>query len=146
MAVSDSREVVIEASPKEILAVLTDVDSSPDWCPQFQSIEVLESYKDGRAKRVKISAGAAGMTDDVEFEYVWGDNTVVTTMVKSRLLKAQKTTYTLTPVGDKTKVRYDLEIDPAIPMPGFLLKRTLKGAMETATDGLRKHVLKLKKG
>jgi hypothetical protein len=67
-------------------------------------------------------------------------------MVESRLLKAQKTTYTLTPVGDKTKVRYDLEIDPAIPMPGFLLKRTLKGAMETATDGLRKHVLKLKKG
>ena len=31
-------------------------------------------------------------------------------------------------------------------MPGFLLKRTLKGGMETATDGLRKQVLKLKKG
>jgi hypothetical protein len=48
--------------------------------------------------------------------------------------------------GDKTKVRFDLEVDPAIPIPGFLLKRTLKGAMETATDGLRKQVLKLKKG
>jgi len=146
MAVRDSRELVIEATPQEILDVLTDVDSSPDWCPQFRSVEVLESYRDGRAKRVMISAGAAGMADDCEFEYVWGDNTVVTTMVQSRLLKAQKTAYTLTPVGDKTKVRYDLEIDPAIPIPGFLLKRTLKGAMETATDGLRKHVLKLQKG
>ncbi len=146
MAVRDSREVVIEATPQEVLDVLTDVDSSPDWCPQFRSVEVVETYEDGRAKRVKISAGAAGMSDDCEFEYVWGDNTVVTTMVQSRLLKAQKTSYTLTPAGDKTKVRYDLEIDPAIPMPGFLLKRTLKGAMETATDGLRKHVLKLKKG
>lgn len=146
MAVRDSREVVIEATLKEVLDVLTDVDSSPDWCPQFRSVEVVETYKDGRAKRVKISAGAAGMSDDCEFEYVWGDNTVVTTMVESRLLKAQKTSYTLTPAGDKTKVRFDLEIDPAIPMPGFLLKRTLKGAMETATDGLRKHVLKLKKG
>lgn len=88
MAVSDSREVVIEATLKEILDVLTDVDSSPEWCPQFQSVEVVETYEDGRAKLVKISAGAAGMSDDCEFEYIWGDNTVVTTMVKSHLLKA----------------------------------------------------------
>jgi len=146
MAASDSREVMIEATPKEILAVLTDVESSPDWCPQFQSVEVLETHKDGQPKRVRISAKAAGMTDELEVEYTWGDNSVVSTMVESRQLKAQKTTYTLTPAGDKTKVRYELEIDPAIPVPGFLLKRTLKGAMETATDGLRKHVLKLKKG
>ena len=76
MAVRDSREVVIEATLKEVLDVLTDVDSSPDWCPQFRSVEVVETYKDGRAKRVKISAGAAGMSDDCEFEYVWGDNLV----------------------------------------------------------------------
>jgi hypothetical protein len=30
-------------------------------------------------------------------------------------------------------------------MPGFVLKRVMKGAMETATDGLRKQVLKVKK-
>ena len=33
-----------------------------------------------------------------------------------------------------------------VPLPGFIIKRTLKGAMETATDGLRKQVLKVKKG
>ena len=55
-------------------------------------------------------------------------------------------TYTLTPAGDKTKVRFDLSVDPTVPLPGFILKRTLKGGMETATDGLRKQVLKLKKG
>ena len=38
-----------------------------------------------------------------------------------------------------------MKIDLSIPMPGFLLKRTLKGGMETATDGLRKQVLKVKK-
>ena len=35
---------------------------------------------------------------------------------------------------------------PELPLPGFILKRALKGAMETATDGLRKQVLKVKKG
>jgi hypothetical protein len=61
-------------------------------------------------------------------------------------LKKQDAGYTLTADGDKTKVRFDLAVDLSIPMPGFILKRTLKGGAETATDGLRKHVLKLKKG
>ena len=146
MAVSDSREVVIEATPEEILDVIADVDSAPDWSPQYQSAEVLETYKGGRPTRVKMKIKAAGLTDDMEVQYSWGDNTAGWTLLKSGQLKAQNATYTLTPAGDKTKVRFDLEVEPAIPIPGFLLKRTLKGAMETATDGLRKQVLKLKKG
>ena len=42
-------------------------------------------------------------------------------------------------------MRFEITIEPSVPIPGFLLKRTIKGAMETATDGLRKQVLKLKK-
>jgi len=146
MAASDSREVVIEATPEEILDVIADVESAHTWSPQYQSAEVLDTYKDGRPKRVKMKVKAAGMTDEMEVEYSWGDKTAGWTLVKSGQLKAQNATYTFTPVGDKTKVRFDLEVDPSIPIPGFLLKRTLKGAMETATDGLRKQVLKLQKG
>jgi hypothetical protein len=61
-------------------------------------------------------------------------------------LKAQDASYTLTPDGDKTKVRFDIKVDLSVPLPGFVLKRAMKGAMETATDGLRKQVLKVKKG
>ena len=39
-----------------------------------------------------------------------------------------------------------MKIDLSVPLPGFIVKRTLKGGMETATDGLRKQVLKVKKG
>lgn len=38
-----------------------------------------------------------------------------------------------------------MEIDLAVKLPGFLVKRTMKGGMETATDGLRKQVLKVKR-
>ena len=146
MAVSDTREVVIEATPEEILDVIADVESAHTWSPQYQSAEILETYKDGRPKRVKMKVKAAGLTDDMLVEYSWGDNTAGWTLVESGQLKAQNASYTLVPAGDKTKVRFELEVDPAIPLPGFLLKRTLKGAMETATDGLRKQVLKLQKG
>ena len=146
MAVTDSREVVIEATPEEILDVIADVKSAPTWSPQYQSAEVLDTYDDGRPKRVKMKIKAAGLTDEQEVEYSWTETTASWTLIKAGQLKSQDATYTLTPQGDKTKVRFDLKVDPSVPIPGFLLKRTLKGAMETATDGLRKQVLKVKKG
>ncbi len=146
MAVTDSREVVIEATPEEILDVIADVRSAPAWSPIYQSAEVLDSYDGGRPRRVKQKIKAAGITDDIEVEYSWTDNTASWTLIRAGQLKSQEASYTLTPQGDKTKVRFDLNIAPSVPIPGFVLKRALKGAMETATDGLRTQVLKVKRG
>jgi ribosome-associated toxin RatA of RatAB toxin-antitoxin module len=145
MAASDSREVVIEATPEEILDVIADVEATPDWSPQYQKAEILDSYPDGRPKQVRMTVKAAGLTDVMVIEYTWTDALVSWTLVSSGQLKQQDASYTLTPAGDKTKVRFDIKIDLSIPMPGFLLKRTLKGGTETATEGLRKQVLKVKK-
>jgi ribosome-associated toxin RatA of RatAB toxin-antitoxin module len=146
MATSDSREVVIEATPQEILDVIADVESTPTWSPQYRSAEVLEAYDDGRPKRVRMKVKSAGISDEQVVEYTWTDNRASWTLVKAGQLKAQDASYTLTPDGDKTKVKFDITIDLSVPLPGFVLRRVMKGAMETATDGLRKQVLKVKKG
>lgn len=145
MAVNDSREVVIEATPKEILDVIADVERGPEWSPQYESVEVIDRYDDGRPKRVHIKIKAAGVTDEMDVEYSYTENSGGWKLIKSGQLKAQEGRYTLTPAGDKTKVRFDLKVDPTIPIPGFLLKRTIKGSMVTATDGLREQVLKVQK-
>ncbi len=146
MATSDSREVVIEATPEEILDVIADVEATPTWSPQYQSSEILESYPNGRPKRAKMTIKAAGLTDEQVIEYTWTESKVSWTLVSAGQLKAQDASYTLTPDGEKTKVKFDMAIDLSVPLPGFILKRTMKGGMETATDGLRKQVLKVKKG
>ncbi|BBX54162.1 SRPBCC family protein [Mycolicibacterium poriferae] len=146
MATKDSREVVIEASPEQILDVIADVEATPTWSPQYQKAEILESYDNGRPKKVKMTVKAAGLTDEQVIEYTWGDNEVTWTLVSASQLKAQDAGYTLTPEGDKTRVRFDIAIDLSVPMPGFILKRTMKGGVETATEGLRKQVLKVTKG
>jgi ribosome-associated toxin RatA of RatAB toxin-antitoxin module len=146
MATSDSREVVIEASPKEILDVIADVESTPTWSPQYQSAEVLQAYDNGRPKRVKMKIKTAGITDEQVVEYTWAGDVVSWTLVSAGQLKSQEASYKLTPDGDKTKVRFDIAVDVSVPLPGFILKRAMKGGVETATEGLRKQVLKIKKG
>ena len=64
MAVSDSREVVIEATPEEILDVIADVETAPDWSSQYQSAEILDTYENGRPGRVKMKLKTMGITDE----------------------------------------------------------------------------------
>lgn len=146
MAISETREVVIEATPQEILDVIADFDSLTEWSSAHQSAEVLSTGDDGLPREVKMKVKTAGITDEQVVAYTWEGNTVSWTLVSSGAQRAQDGKYVLIPEGDKTRVTFDFKVDPTVPLPGFVLKRVVKGSMETATDGLRKQVLKVKKG
>src|ERR1700737_5271753 len=62
MAVRDSREVVIEASSDEVLDVIADVESSPQWSPAPQNVEIVEPDDEGRPHQVKRKVRSAGIT------------------------------------------------------------------------------------
>ncbi len=53
MAINETREIVIEASPEEILDVIADLDSLTEWSGPHQSAEVLETGEDGRPSKVE---------------------------------------------------------------------------------------------
>lgn len=145
MAVKDSREIVIEAPLQDILDVLLDLESLPEWSDAHQSAEVLERDDSGRptSSRQKIKIG--GITDEQVLDYTWHDDGVSWTLVSGKQQRAQDARYTFTPEGDSTRVKFDLEVDPLVPLPGFVIKKATKGLMGTATEGLRKRVLAAKK-
>jgi len=146
MAVKESREVIIEASPKEILDVVADVEAMPEWSSIHQSAEVLERHADGRPRRAKMKVKTSGVTEEVVLAYTWRNDGVTWTQESGKASRNQEGGYTLTPQCDKTRTKFDLELDPPVPLPGFVIKRAIKGVMEINTDGLRKRVLQVKKG
>jgi ribosome-associated toxin RatA of RatAB toxin-antitoxin module len=146
MAVKESREVVIEASPKEILDVIADVEAMPEWSSIHQSAEVVERDAEGRPQRAKMKVKSTGVTDEIVVAYAWRDDGVSWTQESGKASRNQEGGYTLTPQGDKTRTKFDLALDPLVPLPGFVIKRAMKGIMELNTDGLRKRVLKVKEG
>ncbi len=146
MAISAAREVTIDATPEEILDVIADVRTAPDWSSQHQGSEILETDPNGRPKRVKLTLKTMGITDEQVVDYTWTDLGASWTLVSSGQLKTQDASYTLTPDGAKTKVRFEITVDPSVPIPGFVLKRAMKGGLQSATDGLRKQVEKVTRG
>ncbi len=146
MAINETRDIVIEANPQEIMDVIADLESLTEWSPPHQSCEVLERHKDGRPSKVKMKVKAAGITDEQVVAYTWSDNKVSWTLVSSGQQRSQDASYTLTPDGDATLVKFEISVDPVVPLPGFVLKRAVKGTIDTGTEGLRQRVLKVKKG
>ena len=145
MAVSDSREIVIEATPDEIMDVLFDLESLPEWSSAHQKVEVLERDDQGRPSRSRQVVKIVGISDEQVLAYSVHDDGVSWTLVSAKQQRAQDARYTLLPDGDSTRLRFELSVDLTVPLTAFLVKRGTKGLMETATEGLRKRVLEVKK-
>ena len=146
MAVTESREVVIDATPDEILDVLFDLESLPKWSSAHREVEVLERDADGHPTKSRQVVKVVGVSDEQVLDYTVHDDGVSWKLVSAKAQKGQHARYTLTPEGNSTRVHFELTVDLGVPVPGFLIKKGAKGLMETATDGLRKRVLQVLKG
>jgi hypothetical protein len=147
MAIKESREIVIEANPDEILDVIAEFEAMPEWSGPHQSAEILATGGDGRPSQVKMKVKTAGITDEQVVAYTWSGNEVTWTLVSSAQQKSQDGKYILVPRGDnETLVKFEVTVDPNVPLPGFVLRRAVKGSMDAATQELRKRVLQVKKG
>src|SRR6201993_4306268 len=144
MAVTQTREVLIEATPDEIMDVLLDLESLTKWSSAHKKVEILERDDQGRPSRSRQVVKVVGVSDEQVLAYSVHDDGVSWTLVSAKQQRAQEARYRLTPDGDSTRLRFELTVDLTVPVPGFLIKKGAKGLMDTATEGLRKRVLEVK--
>ena len=128
MAVTDSREVVIEATPDEIMDVLFDLESLPEWSSAHRKVEVLERDDQGHPSKSRQVVKVVGVSDEQVLAYTVHDDGVGWTLVSAKQQRAQQARYTLTPEGDSTRVRFELMVDLTVPVPGFLVKKRDPGS------------------
>lgn len=142
MAVRASREIVIDAPPEAILEALADVSSVPSWSSVHKRAEVVDTYPDGRPHHVRVTVKVIGIVDSEVLEYHWGRDWVVWDAQETMMQHAQHVEYTLRrEIGDKTRVRFDITLEPSAPVPEFLVKRARKAVLAAATEGLRRRVM-----
>jgi hypothetical protein len=140
MAVRASREVMFDASPEAILDALAAIEEVPSWSTLHRHAEVLDRHPDGRPHHVTATLKIMGVTERELLEYHWGPDWVVWDAEDTFQQRGQHGEYNLTREGDETRVRFDLIIDLAAPLPGFLVKRAKKIVLDVAIDRLRSRV------
>jgi uncharacterized protein YndB with AHSA1/START domain len=142
VAVQASREIVIDAPPEVILDALADISSVPQWSPVHKKAEVIDTYPDGRPHHVKVTVKVIGIVDQEVLEFHWGPDWIVWDALKTMQQHGQHVEYTLRREGeDRTRLRFDITLEPSAPLPEFLVNRARKRVLTAATEGLRDFIM-----
>jgi len=141
MADQSTQSIVVDAPAADVMAVIADFPSYPQWVASAKRVEVVEEGADGRARQVHFVLDAGAVKDDYVLDYTWdGDRKVSWTLVKGQMQKRNDGSYTLVETDGRTEVTYSITIDLAIPMLGMIKRRAEKVILDTALKELKKRV------
>lgn len=142
MAEQTTSSITISADPAQVMAVIADFDSYPEWAQGVKSAEVVKLGSDGRPEEVHFELDASPIKDSYTLSYNWnGDQSVAWTLVEGKMLRAMDGAYELAARGGgQTEVTYRLAVEISIPMIGMLRRKAEKVIIDTALKGLKKRV------
>jgi ribosome-associated toxin RatA of RatAB toxin-antitoxin module len=142
MAEQTSSSIVVDAPPADVMAVIADFESYPEWAKGVQKAEVVEPGTGDRADQVYFALDVSPIKDEYTLAYDWdGDREVTWTLVEGNMLRALDGAYLLVDRGDgSTEVTYRLSLDVSIPLIGMLKRKGEKILIDAALKGLKKRV------
>ena len=136
-----SRTVSVDA--QRCFAVATDFSSYPEWADGLEAVEIAETDDEGRATRVQYTVSGLGRRAQYELRYDYSNvpDQLTWTMVEGDVTRRLDGAYKFAPSEDLdggTDITYDLTIDLAVPLPGFVKRRVetkiLAAALERFAD------------
>ena len=141
MADQSTQSITVDAPAADVMAVIADFPSYPEWVGAAKKVEVVEAGDDGRAARVRFVLDAGAVKDDYVLDYTWdGDRKVSWTLVEGQMQKRQDGSYILAGRAGGTEVTYAITIDLTIPMLGMIKRKAEKVILDTALKELKKRV------
>lgn len=141
MAESVSDSIVVDAGPAAVWDVIADFERYPEWNDEITSAEVLASDEQGWGTRVRfeIDAGVIGAT--VTLEYAYADDRMSWWLVEGDKVRKNDGAYSLEERDDGTTlVTYELEVQPAVPLPGLVKRQAARRIVTRALSSMKQRV------
>jgi uncharacterized membrane protein len=126
MADRASETITIAAPLDRVWAIASDIERYPDWAHDVTSVSVRDRDADGRPVEVEFRASALGRSTHyvLAYDYSSAPDRLAWTMVSGDIQRSIDGAYVLTRIDDAhTEVRYELAIELAVPLPGFVKRR-----------------------
>ena len=142
MAERATEQIVIDATPAELLDVLLDFERYPSWAADIKDVEVLERDDERRGSLVAYRAAAMGQSARYTLAYDYSDapHSMAWKLTEGNIMRVLDGSYTFDPSNGGTLVTYHLEVELLIPMPGFVKRRAEAKIMGTALRELKRRV------
>ena len=121
------------------LDVAIDFPAYPQWAEGIEAVQITEADEQGRALRVQYSASGLGRKAQYELRYDYSDvpRQLSWTMVEGDVTRRLEGAYMFAPSADLpggTEITYDLTVDLAVPLPGFVKRRVETKILSAALE------------
>ncbi len=141
MAEQAQGSIVVGATPKEIMAVIADFESYPDWVGNMEEVEVLERDRRGRGSVVafKLRTPIVTAAYTLAYRYAPRDGGVSWTYQEGTLQDLSGA-YELAALDEATQVTYHLEVELGMPLPGLVKRQAARQIVRSALNDLKRRV------
>jgi ribosome-associated toxin RatA of RatAB toxin-antitoxin module len=134
-----TQSIVVNAAPDVVYRVVTDFEEYAAWVSDLKRVEVLERDSDGRALEVEFRAAAYGRstTYALRYDYARAPGELGWTQTRGDITSSLHGQYRFEPVGEGTRVTYDLEVELLVPIPNFIKSRAAQRIQTLALVDLK---------
>ncbi len=137
MAETATQTISISAAPERVWAIAADVERYPEWATDIKDVVVHSRDDQGRPVDVEFRASALGRSTHytLRYDYSSAPAELAWNFVRGDITRRIDGAYTFSDRGDGgTNVRYDLTIELAVPLPGFVKRRAEVRILNTMRD------------
>lgn len=132
--------VTVAAPADQVVAVLSDLPSYPNWSTSIKSVSVISKDDQGRATQVQVSVDAGALKDRPTLNYDWSKAParIDFSLEDADLLTEMTGAYIIKDNGDDTTdVTYELTVGLSMPVPAIMRKKAEKSTIDLALKQLR---------
>jgi ribosome-associated toxin RatA of RatAB toxin-antitoxin module len=136
-----SDRITVEATPEAVWDVIADFEAYPQWQPDVKEAEILEYTDDGWGERVRFVVDAKLFVARLVLAYTYTDTTMRWVLVEGDTVRKNDGMYTVEPLDETTtEVTYELEIAPAVPIPGVMRRTAARRIVGAALSDMKQRV------
>ncbi len=139
--------MLVQGSVEDCFAVGIDIAAYPEWVENLRSVEIQSTDEQGRPKTVKFEAEGLGRMSSYILAYDLSEapHKLAWSLVSGDLTREIEGRYVFHDMTEQqgmtlTEVDYDLTIDLAVPLPGFVKRRAEDKIVKSALDRFKQRV------
>ena len=125
---------VVDADPEQVMDALAAVEMLPEWSTSYSDARVASRDDELRPRRVFVKAELMGRSDLQVLEFAWTQTRSSWEITDSTERVKGGGWFEVTGGEEGTDVWYHVDIYLPIPIPGMLLKRTMRRTNETVVQ------------
>ena len=127
----------IDTDAATVFDVITDLEAYPEWAEGMLEAEILSHDGQGLPEKARFRVDARVVEVEYVLEYRYDGHDVSWTLAEGETVSQLDGSYELEEKDGSTRVRYTLEADVDMPVPGFLKKRATRTILDQGLRGLK---------